>query len=377
MLPSHLVDVFSSIKDPRVERTRLHKLVDILTIALLTLINGGSGWSDMELFAKGRETWLRTFLELPHGIPSEDTYRRMFEAIDTKVFTGCMTTIIEDLVRELGGKGIAIDGKTLRRSFDRCGGKSALHVVSAWVTELGVSLGQIAVDKKSNEITAIPALLETLDIAGATVTIDAMGCQKAIAEDIVRKRADYVLAVKDNHPTLHREIVEAFTNFPGEEHNSLVDDEHTTENKGHGRYEQRRVRVIRDIDWLADVEAWQGAACIIEVERTRTVGNEVSVERAHYISSLAESAATIGQRIRSHWSIENTLHWSLDLTFGEDMSRIRDRCSAANLAALRKLVLSLLKRAPAHNTRSLVQRRRLAGWVPDYAFEILAGISSK
>jgi predicted transposase YbfD/YdcC len=326
MRPSHRVDVFSSIKDPRVERTRLHKLVDILTIALVTLINGGSGWSDMEFFAKGRETWLRTFLELPHGIPPEDTYRRMFEAIDTKVFTGCMTTTIEDLVRELGGKGIAIDGKTLRRSFDRCGGKSALHMVSAWVTEPGVSLGQIAVDKKSNEITALPVLLETLDIAGATVAIDAMGCQKVIAEDIVRKRANYV---------------------------------------------------IRDIDWLADVEAWQGAACIIEVERTRTVGNEVSVERAHYISSLAESAATIGQRIRSHWSIENTLHWSLDLTFGEDMSRIRDRCSAANLAALRKLVLSLLKRAPAHNTRSLVQRRRLAGWVPDYAFEILAGISSK
>lgn len=377
MLPSHLVDVLSSINDPRVERTRLHKLVDILAIALLTLLNGGNGWSDMELFAKGRETWLRTFLELPNGIPSEDTYRRLFEAIDTKAFSGCITKIIEDLITELTGKGVAIDGKTLRRSFDRGNGKSALHIVSAWVTEFGVSLGQIAVEEKSNEITAIPALLEMLDIEGTTVTIDAMGCQKSIAGDIVNKRANYVLAVKDNHPTLHAEIQEAFTNLPGEERNGLVDDEHLTENKGHGRHEQRRVRVIRDIDWLTGVDEWQGAKCIIEVERTRTVGSEISIEHAHYISNLSDDAAAIGQRIRAHWSIENTLHWSLDITFGEDMSRIRDRRSAANLAALRKLALSLLKRAPAHETRSLAQRRRLAGWVPDYAFEILAGISSK
>lgn len=377
MLPSHIVEAFSSIKDPRVERTRRHKLVDILTIALLTVINGGSGWSDMELFARGRLAWLQTFLELPNGVPSEDTYRRVFEAINSKAFNECMAKLIEDLVTDLAGKSIAIDGKTMRRSFDRRDGKSALHIVSAWVTDLGLSLGQIATEEKSNEITAIPALLETLDIAGAIVTIDAMGCQKSIARDIVSKQANYVLAVKDNHPTLHAEIQAAFTDLPDTGRNGLVADVHATENKGHGRYERRRIRVIRDIDWITDIEAWQGAKCIIEVERRRTIGNETSVERAHFIGSLSDGAADIGRHIRSHWTIENTLHWTLDITFGEDTSRIRDRRSAANLAALRKLVLSLLKRAPAHKTRSLAQRRRLAGWVPDYAFEILAGISAK
>ena len=277
----------------------------------------------------------------------------------------------------MDGKVVAIDGKTLRRSFDRRRGESTLHVVSAWVTELGLSLGQIAVEEKSNEITAIPALLGTLDIQGATVTIDAMGCQKSIAGNIIDRNAEYILAVKDNHPTLHTDIEEAFTDLPGEDRNSLVEDENVTENKGHGRRERRRVRIIHDIGWITDIESWKGAKSIIEVERTRTVEGKTSVERAHFISSLSLGAAIIGQRIRSHWGIENTLHWSLDMTFGEDASRVRDRHSAANLAALRKLTLSLLARAPQYKTRSLAQRRKLAGWVPNYAFEVLAAIFEK
>lgn len=377
MLPSHLIEVLSAIKEPRVERTRLHKLVDILVIALLALINGANGWSDMEAFARARKEWLQTFLELPNGIPSEDTYRRVFEAIDPKMFSECIARIVEDLVVELGDKVVAIDGKTLRRSFDRRRGKSPLHVVSAWVTELGLSLGQIAVEEKSNEITAIPELIKVIDISGTTVTIDAMGCQKTIASDIIDKNANYILAVKDNHPTLHAEIKDAFVEVPGEVCYNQVEDEHVTENKGHGRHERRRVRVIHEIDEIADIDAWKGVKSIIEVERVRTVGDKTTVERAHFISSLALNAATIGHRIRSHWGIENTLHWSLDMTFGEDMSRIRDRRSGANLSALRKLALSLLARAPVHKTRSLAQRRKLAGWVPDYAFEVLATIFGK
>ena len=377
MLPSRLVHVLSSIKDPRVERTRRHKLTDILVIAILALINGADGWSDMEAFGRVREEWLRTFLELPNRIPSEDTFRRVFEMLDTSMFGECVAQIIEDLVSDLADKVVALDGKTLRHSFDRRRGRSALHVVSAWVTDLGLSLGQIAVEEKSNEITAMPALLSTLDIKRATVTIDAMGCQKSITGEVLARGADYILAVKDNHPTLHKEIEEAFMDLPGQDRNGMVEDEHVTESNGHGRHERRRVRVIRDIDWLTDIGSWKGAKSIIEVERTRTLDSKTSVERAHFISSLSLGAPILEQRIRAHWGIENALHWSLDVTFGEDASRIRDRNSAANLAALRKLALSLLKRAPAHKTRSLAQRRKLAGWAPDYAFEVLAAISGK
>ena len=374
MVPARLIDAFASVRDPRVERTRLHPLTDILVIAMLAIINGATAWSDMEAFAEVRLPWLRTFLELPNGVPSEDTFRRVFEAMSPREFGDAVKVILQDLVTELRGKVVAVDGKTMRGSIDRRQGKRALHVVSAWVTELGVSLGQIAVDDKSNEITAIPELLKTLDIRGATVTIDAMGCQKAIAETIVDGSADYILAVKENQPTLHTALEVAFAEVPGHEHESIVEDEDVTENKGHGRIERRRVRLTRDIDWIDGIEAWKDAKSVVEVERTRTIGDKTSVERAYYISSLDVTARTMGSRIRSHWGIENSLHWVLDVTFGEDKSRVRDRTSAANLTALRKLSASLLKRAPANRARSIAQRRKIAGWNPDYAFDVLAEI---
>lgn len=375
MLPSRLVDTFSSLRDPRVERTRRHGLVNVLVIALLAVINGATGWKDMELFARGRLFWLKSFLALPNGVPSEDTFRRVFEAIDAKAFSECVALIIEDLVADLRGKVVAIDGKTLRGSFDRRIGKSPLHVVSAWVSELGLSLGQISVEDKSNEITAIPELLKTIDVRGATITIDAMGCQKAIAEEIVTGGAHYILAVKDNHPKLHAAIAGAFADCPHSDAKNAG--EHETEGKAHGRLERRRVRVMTQIDEIADIGAWKGARSIVEVERSRTVGEKTSVERAYYISSLGVKAATMGDRIRAHWAIENSLHWVLDVTYGEDKSRIRDRNGAANITALRKLSASLLARTPAHGAKSVAQRRKLAGWVPDYAFEVLAAISAK
>lgn len=379
MVPARLVEAFSSIRDPRVERTRVHGLVDVLVVALLAVINGATGWADMELFGKGRLPWLRTFLKLPGGIPSEDTFRRVFQAIDPKAFGDAMALIIADLVRDLDGKVVAIDGKTMRGSFDRRRGISALHVVSAWVSDLGISLGQISVEDKSNEITAIPELIKTLNVSGATITIDAMGCQKAIAETIIEAKADYILSIKDNHPKLHASAEVAFNPAPGNEQTSVIDDQHETvgDARGkneHGRAERRRVRVTRSIDWIEGIEAWKGAKCLIEVERTRTIAEKTSVELAYYITSLDLGAKELGARIRSHWAVENSLHWVLDVTYGEDKSRVRDRNGAANLNALRKLSASLLRRTPAFKSKSIAQRRKLAGWVPDYVFEVLRAI---
>ena len=372
MVPARMVDALATAHDPRVDRTRLHRLTDILVVAMLAIINGATAWSDMEAFATTRLPWLRTFLGLPNGVPSEDTFRRVFEAISPREFGDAVTSILKDLVLELNGKVVAMDGKTMRGSLDRRRGKSALHVVSAWVSELGVSLGQIAVDDKSNEITAIPELLATIDVSGATVTIDAMGCQKAIAQAIVDKGADYVLAVKDNQPNLRTSLELAFAEVQGRTDDTIV--ERVSNGHGHGRTERRRVRVTRNIGWIEGIEAWKGVRSIVEVERTRTVDEKTSIERAYYISSLAIGAKEMGRRICAHWSIENSLHSMLDVTFGEDKSRVRNRNSAANLTALRKLSASLLKRAPAAGARSIAQKRKIAGWNPDYAFAVLAGI---
>jgi predicted transposase YbfD/YdcC len=348
----------------------------------------------MEAFAHVRLPWLLTFLKLPHGVPSEDTFRRVFEAIDPKAFSTAVAMIVQDLVADLGDRVVAFDGKTMRGSLDRKRGKSALHVVSAWVSDLGISLGQVCVDEKSNEITAIPELLKTIDVTGATITIDAMGCQKAIADTILERGADYILAVKDNQPTLHAAIEAAFEQAPAKPaprprrapatahieaafeqapaRPAVRDD--VSESTGHGRTEIRRVRVLRDIVTLQGIEAWKGAKSIVEVQRTRISGDKKSFERAYYISSLTVGAKTMGSRIRSHWGIENSLHWVLDVTFGEDKSRVRSRNGAANLTALRKLALALLSRAPAYRARSIAQRRRIAGWMPDYALQVLAMI---
>lgn len=277
MAPARLIEAFSSIRDPRIDRTQLHRLVDILVIALLAIINGSTGWSDMEAFARSRLPWLQTFLVLPNGVPSEDTFRRVFEAISPSEFGAAMTVIVEELVTELRGKVVALDGKTMRGSSDRRRGMRPLHVVSAWVTDLGLSLGQISVDEKSNEITAIPELLKTIDVHGATVTIDAMGCQKAIAKTIVDAGADYILAVKDNQPTLHASLELAFNELPARAVEKIAEDEHVAEAKAHGRIERRRIRVIREIDDINGIDAWKKVNCIIEVERTRTVDDKTLV----------------------------------------------------------------------------------------------------
>jgi predicted transposase YbfD/YdcC len=377
MAPAHLIAILSTVPDPRVERTRRHKLVDILVIVMLAMINGAAGWEDIADFAEAREAWLSGFLELPGGVPCADTFRRVFEALDPRVFGACLAELTADLVTDLEGKVVAIDGKTMRGSFDRRTGASPLHVVSAWVAEQGLTLGQIVTEEKSNEITAIPELLKTIDVRGATVTIDAMGCQKKIAEAIVDAKADYALALKDNHPGLRQEVEAAFLHPDalGIAKNKL--NVCRVENKGHGRREARTVSVISDVNGLTTADDWKKLRSIVKVERKRTVGEKTSTETAYYLSSLKVSAATMGKRIRAHWSIENSLHWSLDVVFAEDQSRIRSRNGAANMTQVRKLALSLLKMEQSRSGKSVAKKRKIAGWEPDYAFRVLSMISRK
>jgi predicted transposase YbfD/YdcC len=329
----------------------------------------------MSEFGDVRERWLRGFLELPGGVPCADTFRRVFEAIEPRVFGECLAQITADFNADVQGKVVAIDGKTLRGSFDRRRGQSPLHVVSAWVAEEGITLGQIVTEEKSNEVTAIPELLKTIDIRGATVTIDAMGCQKKIAAAIVDGGADYALALKDNHPTLRQEVEVAFE-FPKVAGARKKDiDTCRVESKGHGRQEVRSVTVIRHVDGITEADDWKGLRTIVKVHRERTIGEKTSAETAYYISSLSIDAATMEKRIRAHWSIENSLHWTLDVVFAEDSSRIRSRKGAANLTQVRKLALSLLKLEQSRPGKSIAMKRKRAGWEPDYAFTILSMIS--
>lgn len=375
MSPARLVAVLSTVPEPRVERTRHHQIGSVLTIALLAVINGADGWEDIAEFADVREVWLGGFLDLSEGLPCADTFRRVFEAINTRALGACLHRLVSDFTGNLAGEVVAIDGKTMRRSFDRRSGKSPLHMVSAWVAERGITLGQIATEEKSNEITAIPELLKAIDVHGATVTIDAMGCQKKIAAAIVDAGADYALALKDNHPVLRAEVEAVFTNTNASRTRTPKGSVCKVDSKGHGRHETRRVTVSTKLGELTDVGEWKNLRSIVMVERERTIGDNTSTERAYYLSSLTVDAATMERRIRAHWSIENTLHWTLDVVFHEDTSRIRSRGGATNLAAVRKMALCLLKLEQSRPGKSVAMKRKRAGWEPDYAFRILSMIS--
>lgn len=362
---------FVTLRDPRVERTKRHALMDIVVIAILAVIAGADGWDDIELFGDARCAWLKTFLKLQSGVPCADTFRRVFAALDPEQFQRCLLAWMSELADGLCGKLVAIDGKTARGSFGD--GHGPLHLVSAWVAENSLVLAQIAVEDKSNEIVAIPRLVELLDLRGATVTIDAMGCQKAIAAAIVDKGADYVLALKDNHPTLHAEVAEFFADA---EKSSWRDTPHSsdeTADGGHGRVEVRRVWVSDAIDWLDPKGAWKGLRSIVMVERERTASGQTSSERAYYLTSRAANAASLGDIVRRHWSIENSLHWTLDVTFNEDRSRIRSKNGVQNFAALRKLALALLKREPSKPKLSVAQKRKRAAYLTDYLLVVLGG----
>jgi len=359
------------LDDPRVDRTRRHELGDIVVIAILAVICGSDGWDDIVEFAEVRETWLRTFLKLPGGLPCADTYRRVFSALDPKQFGQCFASFVAELAGRAEGKLVCIDGKTLRRTFARERGQGPLHLVSAWVADRSVTLGQLAVDAKSNEVTAIPSLLEMLELRGATVTIDAAGCQRNVAKAIVTKGADYVLALKSNQPSLLEEVADYFADALETEPELS---RHQSVDKGHGRIETRTTWTSTDVGWMSERQRWAGLRSLVMVERQRLVGTESSTTRAYFLSSLELSAERAGELVRGHWAIENGLHWVLDMAFDEDHSRIRDRTAAQNFALVRKLALALLKNEPVHAKKSLVHKRRRAMMDTDYLFLVLAAV---
>jgi predicted transposase YbfD/YdcC len=369
---SALLDHLSTVPDPRIARHRWHKLSDILVIAICAVLCGAGSYPAIADFGYEREEWLRQFLELPEGIPSHDTFNRVLQLLDPEAFQACFLRWMQAVAEVTVGEVVAIDGKVLRRSFAKGTGKQAIHMVSAWASENGVVLGQRKVDTKSNEITAIPALLDLLLLKGCIVTIDAMGCQRAIAEKIVAQGADYVLALKGNQPTLEQAVESFFVAGPEAESHRIQSDYYEQTERGHGREETRRAWISADVSAELHAAAWPGLQSVGMVEATRTAGSQTSLEQRFYLSSLPPDAEPFAQAVRKHWGVENQLHWSLDVTFREDQSRLRTGHGAENFAVVRHIALNLLRQEPS--TKSLPRKRLACALNPDYLLKVLLGV---
>ena len=362
---------FETLPDPRVVERCDHQLLDIVALALLAVMCGAEDWPDIELFGQQRLEFLKTFLALPNGIPSHDTFRRVFGRLERNQFSACLFEWTQALCAATVGKVIAIDGKALRRSFRKRSGLSMLHLVTAWATENQLTLGQVACEEKSNEITAIPELLQLLSLQGATVTIDAMGCQTEIAAQIREQTGHYLLQVKGNQPKLEEHLVDYFatcleTDFADVEH-----DQHETTETGHGRTETRVVHAVslpKDFPGRAD---WKDLRTLVVVTSFRTLHGVESLESRYHITDHRPRAKFLGSAIRGHWSIENGQHYILDVTFGEDSRRQQDRTGAANLAAIRRLAVSLLRQETT-NKRGVKNKRLQCALNPNYLLKVLA-----
>jgi predicted transposase YbfD/YdcC len=364
---------FAALPDPRVERTKLHALLEILVIALCTLLCGGEGWEDMTEFGQAKERFFREQLGLAmaNGIPSPDTFRRLFERLDPAAFTHGFTTWVATLCRQTHGEVVSIDGKTLRHSFDTAAGQAPIHVISAWASQNRLVLGQLKVDDKSNEIPAIPALLALLDLRGCTVTMDAMGCQKEIARQIIAQGGDYVLALKGNQGTLHTDVAEFFEDARARAFAGVAHQYTETVEKDHGRIEKRRYWLVDEIDWLVARHNWVGLRSISMIERTRQTGEQVTREVSYTINSLTGAVTKLARAARGHWGIENCVHHVLDVTFDEDACRIRNENAPQNLATVRHIALNLLRRENS-SRRGIKGRIRRACWDDDYLLCVLA-----
>jgi predicted transposase YbfD/YdcC len=365
-----LVRHFSKLKDPRRKghNKKKHKLLDIVVIAICSALCGIDEFEHMEMWGKARTDWLKQFLELPYGIPSHDTFRRLFARINPKMFEQCFLSWMAEVTTLCPGEVVAIDGKTLRRSFDRASSKGALHLVSAWATANGVVLGQVAVAEKSNEITAIPQLLAALDLKGCLITIDAMGTQREIAAQIIAAEADYTLALKGNQKTLHEDVVAAFSKVDLKELEG--DDRLMTHEAAHGRVDVRQYFVINDVRDLQLKHKWPGLASIGLVRSLRVTDDTTSTECRYYINSYASDAVKFAHAAREHWGVENRLHWQLDVSlFAEDRSRVRKDNAPENLAVLRHVALNLHKRDPEKG--SMKTKKMRCTYDPDHIFKIL------
>jgi len=367
-----LLEYLGRIPDPRVKRTQRHELMDILVIALCAVIGGADDWVSVVQFGKAKIDWFSTFLKLPNGIASHDTFGRVFQILDSKVLEQVCIEWLQSIAGQVEGV-VAIDGKSLCGS--RNGKQSPLHIVSAWACQNSMLLGQVQTDKKSNEITAIPKLLKLLSIKGCIVTIDAMGCQKAITQAIIDSEADYVLTLKSNHPYLHRQVASWFqknheTDFAQQTYSYSLENAQTN---NHGRIESREHWLMEVPEYLRRAtKHWTKLQTIAMVRRTRQVGDKSSEETHYYISSLPLSAGakSVAQAIRSHWAVENSLHWSLDVAFREDASQVRKDEGPANLACLRRLALTQLKRETSLKV-GIKNKRCRAGWDPSYMETVL------
>lgn len=367
-----IVRHFESLPDPRHHRNRRHLLGDVITISVCGVIVGCDGPTAIAQWAKAKEDWLEQFLELPNGIPSRDCIRRVLSSLKPEAFQECFQSWTASLLTESAHSNamIAIDGKTVRRSHDKAKGLGPLHLVGAWATANGLSLGQVATEEKSNEITVIPELIDRIDVKGAVVTIDAMGCQKEIARKIVDARGDYVLAVKDNQPKLHQAIKAVFSDESQDALMKMPHREHQSSEKSHGRKDERYYVLAKLPADFALKDQWPGAKAAGMVLRiTEDRDGQTTSDVRYFISSSFMSGKRFAQAVRGHWSIENSLHWVLDVTFDEDQSRTRNRRMADNLSWLRRFAISLLKRHPA--TGSIKGKSRIAGWNNDFLMQVL------
>ena len=357
-------EAFSDLADPRVERTRLHSLHDIVVIALCAVVCGAEGWDDFVEFAHAKQEWLSARLRLENGIPCADTFRRVFARLDPEAFTAGFLRWTHSVALENQSGGlrvVAVDGKTLRHSFDTVSEQKAVHMVSAWASETRLVLAQTAVSEKSNEITAVPVLLSLLDLAGCIVTADAMSCQKTIAAQIKKQEGEYVLALKGNHEHLAEDVALLFAHAEAKRWEECPHSLHTEVEAAHGRIETRTCRVISLADlagtWDDLAAEWGGLACLVEIDSKRQVGAKTSEEKRYSLSSLTKSAKAHLKIIRKHWGIENSVHWVLDVVMNEDACRIRKDNAPHNLATLRHLALNLVRQETTHKTRSESQNQ--------------------
>lgn len=366
-----ILDYFGEIEDYRRDNAnKRHEFIDILVIALCGMLSAADDWISIAQYGEAKEDWFAEFLSLPNGIPSHDTFNRVFSRIDPEQFMDCFLAWIKSLYLVLGKEVVAIDGKALRRSHDHSNNKAAIHMVSAWATESRLVLGQVKTTEKSNEITAIPELLKSLALEGCLITIDAMGCQKEIAKTIVNKEANYLLAVKDNQPTLKNAIEDTLAHRLAKSYESPLIDFYESEEKNRNREEIRRCWVTQSLRKLTMSSDWAGLTSVAMLESERTVDGKTSIERRYYICSCDISAKEILHAARNHWGIENSLHWVLDMAFREDECRVRKGHGAENLSRLRHIAMNLLKQDKTAKV-GIKNKRLKAAWDQDYLLHLL------
>ena len=368
-----LLKHFESIDDPRREYLIEHQLLDIIAITICAVICGAESWVEIEEYGYSKQEWLKQFLALPNGIPSRDTIRRLFAQLDPKQLQNCFLSWIKTLTQLTQGEVIAIDGKTLRHSYDKGKNKGAIHMVSAWASQNSLVLGQVKVDEKSNEITAIPQLLKILEIQGCIVTIDAMGTQKEIAQEIIQGGGDYILSLKGNQGNIYQDVEQLFNWVRKTNSENIPHEVCSTINKGHGRIEIRRHWLLSSVEHLIDAHLWSGLKRVGLIESERRIeGKPPTIERRYYLLSLDGGVERFAQAVRSHWCIENQLHWCLDVAFNEDDSRIRSGYAPENMSLIRHIALNLLGQETSVRAGKKAKRKK-AGWDNAYLVKVLAG----